>query len=144
VFSGFKRNLEDGAGEGNHSKPARRKPPSFLLASELGGNSSRAPHQSSGRTLGQRSTKALRNNQGDMVRGPGPHDPFSTVGGLGSTQRNVPSFIRSAAGPGASANSSGTSDFSGRTVNTAMLVSSSARNESYAGTSSGQPQHQAK
>lgn len=77
-----------------------------------------------------------------MVRAQGPPDPFSTVG-LNGTQRNIPSFIRSAGGVGVSS-SSGASDFSGRTMNTGMLVSSSARNESYAGTSSGQPQHPTK
>jgi len=76
-----------------------------------------------------------------MVRGHGPADPFATVGGMGGSQRNVPTFIRSSGGNGVSGRSAA-SEFSGMTMNTAMLVSSSSnRHDSYAGSSSGQPQN---
>ena len=136
VFSGFKRNLEEAAAADSHAKPARRKPPAYLLASELKAGPSHS-HQVSGRTLGQRSTKAFRNNEGEMVRAQGPLDPFATVGAAGGLGRNVPSFIRSQGGHGV-ASSGAASDFSGRTMNTAMLASSN-HNDSLAGTSSGQP-----
>jgi hypothetical protein len=115
VFSGFKRNLEEDAAADSHAKPARRKPPAYLLASEL----KAAP------------------SHGHQVRGHGPADPFATVGAAGGLGRNVPSFIRSQGGHGV-ASSGAASDFSGRTMNTAMLASSS-HNDSLAGTSSGQP-----
>ena len=79
-----------------------------------------------------------------MVKGHGPADPFATVGGMGGVQRSVPTFIRSLAANAASG-SSVASEFSGMTMNTAMLASSSSnRHESYAGSSTGQPQNSKK
>ena len=79
-----------------------------------------------------------------MVRGHGPADPFATVAGMGGGQRSVPTFIRSSAANAVSG-SSAASEFSGMTMNTAMLASSSSnRHESYAGSSTGQPQNSKK
>lgn len=49
-------------------------------------------------------------------------------------------FIRSSGGNGNSG-SNMASEFSGRTMNTAMLASSTHQNESFAGSSTGQPQN---
>lgn len=73
VFAGFNRNVE-AAEAGARPATQRKRPKTYGLATEAGANLI-----VSGRTLGQRSSKARRNNEGEMVRGPGPADPYASL-----------------------------------------------------------------